>query len=502
MRKNAYKASGSLKGALFMGKSIYPLLIIICIQVCKVFALDTDSLGARINLPTFDAQIGVGFNYDLLKNPTDVSFEYPSAYFGFNLPLKTTMNLRYLNNSFDSIVSDTGMFTDGKEFKPTATARQNANVTVRVEVPMLGGVGSFSNIQNVYLKYQNMLGNPNIYMNPTNLDENISFLLRGTINVPLEMSLYWETMTFGYAYKLNKYFIFALNLHRHIFSMDLRGSVDVDMMGKYKIDINNESGGEATSTTLDGLVNYPSSRLYGNAYGHYETEVWSPTLAVKAWRFSLVSRFGIDTRAPGELNAKFTVPFFIDPETFEMKYDFEDTKTFSNPEVTKGLSTNATDSLSYSSNETELIWKMPTALTLSFDVWQSHLRLSYSKLFGEIRMKLDNITKEERNIESGTVNDTTYDSLVFDMGISVDHIIMIECNLFHSFCNIGICAFDVEYNGKKHLLGDNVPYLKFGKSAMLPILNLGTDLGTKLQLHLELDVLPLPALKTGIYYHF
>ena len=103
------------------------------------------------------------------------------------------------------------------------SARQNPNATVRVEVPMLGGVGSFSNTQNMYLNYQNVLGNPDIFVNPQNLGEGVNFLLRGTVNVPMDLTLYWETMTFGYAYKLNKFFTFALNLHRHVFSLDLRG---------------------------------------------------------------------------------------------------------------------------------------------------------------------------------------------------------------------------------------------------------------------------------------
>jgi hypothetical protein len=74
--------------------------------------------------------------------------------------------------------------------------------------------------------------------------------------------------------------------------------------------------------------------------------------------------------------------------------------------------------------------------------------------------------------------------------------------MFNSFLNLGICAFDVEYGDEKHLIGKGMPYMKMGESAMLPVLNLGTALGTKLQLLLELDILPLPALKTGVFYNF
>ncbi|NLD94714.1 MAG: hypothetical protein GX639_18825 [Fibrobacter sp.] len=504
MKKEAIHASGSLKGEIFMGKLFSPLLIVITIASNLAAQIDIDTAyNAKVNLPSFNAQIGVGFNYDLLRNPTDVSFEYPSAYFGFNVPLKTTQNLRYLVSSVDSLLNDSTIFSNGTDYKINATARQNANVTVRVDVPMLGGVGSFSNVQNMFLKYQNILGNPDIYLNPSNLGDGVNFLMRGTLTVPVELSLYWETMTFGYAYRLNKYFTFALNLHRHVFSLDLRGNVDVDMMGKYSFDLDDESGSsDVEIPSVEGFVDYPSNKLYGGAHGHFKTEVWSPTLAVKAWRFSLVTRFGIDTKAKGEFLAKYSIPFLIDPETFKVKYDLDDYKTLTSPEVMQGLSSNATDSMVYSSNDVDLIWKMPTGLTFSFDVWPKHLRISYSKLFGDISMKLDNIAKQKLATERNSERDTTFDTIRIDVGISVDHIIMVEASLFNSFLNFGITSFDVSYNGEKHLIGRNLPYMKFGKSAMLPVLNMGTDLGTKIQLHLELDVLPFPALKTGVVYHF
>jgi hypothetical protein len=504
MKRKVIQASGSLKGVFFMGKLFSPLLIIFAVTYNLTAQIEIDpEYNAKVNLPSFNAQLGVGFNYDLLRDPTDVSFEYPNAYFGFNVPLKTTQNLRYLVKGVDSLLNDSSLFANGSDYKVNATARQNANVTVRVDVPMLGGVGSFSNIQNMFLKYQNVLGNPDIYLNPSNLGDGVNFLLRGTLTVPVELSLYWETMTFGYAYRLNKYFTFALNLHRHIFSLDMRGNIDVDMMGKYAFDLNSNSGSTDVEIPLvDGVVNYPSDKINGSAYGHFETEVWSPTLAVKAWRLSVVARFGIDTRAKGNFLARYKIPFLFDPETFKPKYKMDDYKTLTSPEFTQGLASNATDSLVYSSGDADLIWKMPTGLSFSFDVWPKHLRVSYSKLFGDINMKLDNIAKQKLATEMNSNRDTTFDTIVIDVGISVDHVIMLQASLFNSFLNLGITSFDVSYNGQDHLLGKELPYMKMGKSAMLPVLNLGTDLGTRLQLHLELDVLPLPALKTGVVYHF
>jgi hypothetical protein len=47
--------------------------------------------------------------------------------------------------------------------------------------------------------------------------------------------------------------------------------------------------------------------------------------------------------------------------------------------------------------------------------------------------------------------------------------------------------------GKWVMLGDGI---------MIPVLNLGTTIGSKIQFLAELDILPLPALKTGVIYYF
>jgi hypothetical protein len=77
----------------------------------------------------------------------------------------------------------------------------------------------------------------------------------------------------------------------------------------------------------------------------------------------------------------------------------------------------------------------------------------------------------------------------------------LEVNLFHSFLNLGVFGMDVRYGDESNLLGANTP-VKLGNAAMLPILSLGTALGTRMQLLLEFDILPLPAVKTGVFYYF
>ena len=468
-------------------------------------------------LSPFEASIGIGFNYDLLRDPLDVSFESPKGYFGLNLPLEKVVNVRdysdYINPAIDSILMDDSLFTNADEFRPTAGARQHPNPTFRVDVPMMGGVASFSNTHNFYLKYRNVLGNPKFFLTPSSIMEGASFILRGTVYVPLDVSASWETMTFGYAFEVNRYVKLALNLHRHVFVLDLRGKVDVDLLGRYNIEMNEEEETGFDIPSISGDLDYSSDKVFGDAYGHYEAEVWSPTLACAVWRFSLIGRMGINTNAHGRFHAKYALPFFLDPETFEVAYDLTDPETINRSDVRQGLLSNASDSVIYSTRkavgesyqESDLVWKMPGAVTLSFDIIPEKLKISYSKLFGDLSMKLDRIAREKKPVESSSSSDESLlqDTIVIDYGISIDNIIVMELHLFNSFINLGAFGMDFRYAEDKNLLGKEMPgYLKMGKMALLPIVGLGTSLGTKIQLHLEFNILPLPAVKTGIYYYF
>jgi hypothetical protein len=81
---------------------------------------------------------------------------------------------------------------------------------------------------------------------------------------------------------------------------------------------------------------------------------------------------------------------------------------------------------------------------------------------------------------------------------------MASFNLFGSaFLNLGIFAFDVRSEDNENIVSDEVPnWMRMGKAAMLPVLGLGGTVGSKIKLHIEGDVLPLPAVRAGIFYHF
>lgn len=487
------------------------LFIVITGKLSGAEDISVEDLNAQVRFPSFDAKISLGFNYDMLRAPTDVSFEYPKGFLGFNIPIEKSFNLRdfatYLNPAIDSVFSDTTMFSDGETFRPKGVAKQNSNITVRVDVPMLGGVASFSNTQNFYLNYQNALGNPAVFISPDSLMDGLSFLMRGTINVPVDLKTSWETMTFGYAYRINPFFTVALNLNRHLFNIDLRARGDIDILGRLKYENSQGDGNAAAGISINQELDYSSDKFYGRAYGHYEAECWTPTLGLKAWRFTVTSRFGLKKRAKGKFYAGYSIPFFVDPVTFELLYDFDDPELFNDPEFRQNLIRNAADSVIYTTKdengkEPGMFWQIPTGLTLSFDVFPEVLSISYTKIFGEIKMRIDQIAREKRALESGSTRIGQFDTLSLDAGVSVDHVVILQCRIYRAFLNIGVFGMDFRHEDKENLLGSKMPYMHMGSMAMLPIFNFGTTIGSKLQLLIEMDVVPLPAFKTGFYYYF
>jgi hypothetical protein len=447
-------------------------------------------------LPNFKAKLSVGFNYDLLRSLTDVSFEDPKGYMGFNVPVPFKIGREVVDNAapaLSDLFSDTALIKNGDDFRPTASAGQTPNMTVRVDVPMLGGVGSFSNIQNFALNFQTVLGNSNLaFLQDTN---GVLFYLRGAINVPLDVSMGWETMSFSYARRETKLLAWAVGVSRHVFSLDVRGKVDADLLGRYAITQ------EGLSITGD-LDKFSSDKVHGSIYGFYDASVWTPSLGLKFWRFSLDGRLGMDTRAKGELNAAYSLPFLIDPNTFQMiKFDMA---TFSDPNILMALQTQKVDSLTYVASR-ELVWKMPSAISMNVDIIRNHLTLSYSKLFGELGMQISEIKKTSsvQNPGSDTISST--DSLIsLNVGAMVDNVLVMHAGLWNAYINLGVFGIDFRSGENKNVLANNpaLKQLMFNNLVMMPILNVGTELGIDWRLLIELDLLPLPAMRTGLTYYF
>jgi hypothetical protein len=449
-----------------------------------IFSQSIDSI--KVLPPEFQAEISIGFNYDFLRSPLRVSFDYPRGYLGLNIPIRYSPPQSLIGN----IKQLSGQFPEGKRFEPQASAKQNPNTTIKVDVPMLGGVATFSNMQMMYLKYVNRLSVPKLEAG-TQEGGDISLFLRGVVSVPVDLSISWETMTFGYAYKINDNVRFAFNLHRHVFNFKVAGKVDMDILGKYVVTVKDK--GTGLSISLPGELDYS---LHNVIDGYYNIEKWTPTLAIKLWRAGIISRFGFKGSASGHLTAQYTVPFFIDPETFSMPA--LDQKYLTN-NLDK-LRNNETRDVEFSTDK-KMIWNMPQGHTLMFDLIKEKLTISYTKFFGSILMQLYDPFSDK-----DALTDTTkrLDTLNFGVEASIDHMIILSANFKAIFFNLGIYSMDFGFNDKKNLLSGikELQSIRFGNGVMTPILNGGLIIGSKVQVLLEVDLLPLTAVKAGVIYYF
>jgi len=525
---------------------VYAVLWVTILAAARVSAqgFGADNISYNSVIPSFDVRFSTGFNYDLLRSPTAVSFKYPAGYIGLNLPIGIGGDLQSVpaaDGLLDDLFDSDTLFRRGDNFKPNAGASQNPNFTVRVDVPMVYGVGSFAYTQNFFMNFNTAIGGLSVINSYTSIDTTINegdalidmngFLsLRGGLRIPLAFNFGWETMTFGYAYRVAEKddLIFALNLHRHLFSIDVRARANIDLLGHFNL----SAAGKVKTTGNDSLkidiipptgediIDFNSETCNGSALGRYRAETWTPSIGVKLWRFSLTSRIGVNTKAKGAINGRFTVPNIVDLETGKLSSEYDSlindlSGAGANPKKildtisSKGMSgliSQDLDSIIYETNES-LVWKMPDGHTIAFDIISNRLSVSYTKLFGEVAMKLDNFSRTTKTDNAPGKESIWEDTLSFDVGVTVDHIMMLHVNYPSFFINAGVCGFDVRSEDDKYIIGklykDNgIGFLRLGKAAMLPVLNGGVTLGTKIQLRIEADLLPLPAVRTGFHYYF
>lgn len=452
-----------------------------------------DSNSYSLGATSLKAGFSIGFNYDMLRPPTDVSTEYAKGYFGLNIPIQKKFDQIISDNIFANpdIVGDTSF---GNKVQPQISAQQNANSTFRVDVPMFGGVATFANIQNFYMYYNTTLGNPNISLTP-DLGTGLGLLMRGSVNVPIDLAMGWETMSLGYAYRFNRWIMAAFNLQRNIFQFNAQAQINIDLLGYLEINQ------EVLNARIP--IDYPSTKVNGSAVAAYTAEAWSTAVGLDIWRFTLTSRFGLKTKSVGELNGTYRLPFFVNPETFEISLDFNDPAALMSGETKTKFMNGATDSLTWTS-EDNLEWTMPSAYSVSFDLIPDKLNISYTKIVGDIEMKLGGIRKIFITTDSLGNEVLESDTVNFNWAATVDNVILLSGNWRNAFFNLGVSSLDLRWGDKANILSDAIPIdqLKLGSGMMIPVLNFGAEFGTKLQLLLELDVLPLIALKSGIIYYF
>ncbi|MGM0460986.1 MAG: hypothetical protein ACQEQ4_01030 [Fibrobacterota bacterium] len=476
-------------------------LIAFTILLCStnLLADNDDGVDGLEYLPTPDvsADFSVGINYDFLRNPLYHSFDNSRGYWGVNIPLPLKISDEMMSELTAPV---SRYFTDGELFAPDVVIRQFSNTAIQVEVPMLGGVCSFANIDMLNMQYGNRFSLPSsLYSPPDSLlmgedDEgDASVLLRSSLDVPLEFSLGWETTTFGYLYQFHDVpqdLFLAFNLTRHHTYFDISGNVNINIAGDIFLE-----------QELGGISIYPDYHLDNSIDGYYSLDRWSPSFAAKFWRFFTIARLGFRDEAEGWLRASYSVPFFIDEETFQFSDSLAD------PEKIVPYVIDRMDDLSQSrtntvrlSTDNNLVWEMPHGFTFGFEIIPEKLRLSYTKVANRVRLELfdDTYTGDQ---------DFIRDTIDFRVSAMVDHMVNLKADFNSINFTAGFFSFDVSYGDDDYIIRSVIEdgrssLATFGDGAMVPILSGGAVIGQEFQLMGELNVFPVPSLKTGVVYNF
>jgi hypothetical protein len=438
-----------------------------------------------------DAELSGAFSYEFLKSPLTRPFDRGRAEASFNLPFNASAQAQKF----------LGSFADSSVVVPEFFARvsQDLNAHVDVSAPVFGGVAFFAARDNASLTVSGALGNTRF-----NLDTTISgtgaVLLKGSIHMPLIFDMYWRSLTFGYAYRPVPSVTVAVQVHKHIFGARTSGDLRPDLTGRMTV------GGDAGNTSF--LVEYPDTKVYGTASGSYQGSTWSPEMGIGLGPLRLVSRMGARMSAKGHLDVTYSVPYFIDPGTFEPRFTEPD--SFLTSDNLRRLLDGETSKKSIHIHE-NLILTLPQSHTVSLDLWRDRLTLSYTKVFGKVSIHAEKAAPTTVDPDSGTAGDgaqsaagdtgSTGTKGFVDLDLFPDQVFCLSGKFAWFHGDLGLSSLNASYRGEGHLLSGLSP-LEWDGDPFVPILDFGFTWGDPLIFSTDFFVSPLPAVRSGVTYAF
>ena len=425
-----------------------------------------------------NAELSGAFSYEFLKSPLSRPFDEGLANVSFNLPFRASAQAnRFLGDASDSTVVIPDLF---------ARISQRVNAHVDISAPALGGIVFFAARENASLAVTGALGNAFFNLDTT-LEGSGSILLKGTIHMPLAFDMEWRSLSFGYAFRPSPWVTLGFQVHKHTFIARTAGDLRPDLSGRIAV------GGDAGNTSF--LVEYPDDKVYGTADGHYEGKAWSPELAIGVGPVRLVSRMGARMAAAGHLDVAYSVPYFIDPITFEPRFTAPD--SFLASDNLRRLLDGETGKRTLHIKD-RLILTLPQSHSLSVDLWPGRLSLNYTKVFGKVSIHNESSgPPDSAASDSGAVDTEGF----VDLDLFPDQVICLNARFGWFHGDIGAHSLNVDYRKEKNLLSGASP-LEWDGDPIVPILDFGFTWGHPLVFNVDFFVSPLPAVRSGISYAF
>ncbi|MBF0431976.1 MAG: hypothetical protein HQK83_11890 [Fibrobacteria bacterium] len=423
------------------------------------------------------AEVKAALSYGFISSPLRKHFEQNEAKVIINVPINISQPLHSVLEEF------TGDYMVIPQF--TASAKQGFNTSIDISKTLLNGVAFFAVRENVSLNVLGAIGNANIRINSLGGDEGEGkIMLLGGVNIPLKFDMHWRTISFGYTLQPTRHVRIGFQLHKQYFYASTAGNLRTSLAGRI------EQVADENVISVD--IVYPEERVYGNVDGSYQGTAWAPEIGIQVGPFGLVSRMGLEIRAKGSLESNYSIPFFMDKETFELKFTEPD--SFLSVENLPRMLNAEVETNTYRVTD-NLHIRIPQSHTLSFDFLKDRLYFSYTKTFGKLEMYTS----------SGSENkDSTYMSTgdYLNTSLFADHIMVLTAKLSWFSHNIGVCAFDVGYRDNHHLYSDLVKDFFASSFPLMPIWNFGFKTGGAGRFSLDFYIAPLPSVQTGFQYVF
>jgi hypothetical protein len=462
-------------------------ILVVLLQAQAAFAQEIDY---SLKPGRSRAVLNWGFSYDLLRLPTNVPFAYPEGQLSFNVPLDISTEDLDMRDHLEG---------DNEKLTPLVGARKGLNYAFRISVPMLRGVATYAQTENVNFDLDMNLGaflstDTAMSINNNFPMDSATVLLNGDLNIPAHFKMGWRTQTFGYVFKPRGDVTVAVQLHRHLFEATAGGMVNTNIdSGNVGLDMPG-----IPNASQDLPINYSEDQLSGRISGHYRGTAWSPAFGVKWWRLTLASRFGAGIRVRGSFTMEWIVPFFIDPDPKTLGLEEDELVVMGltdNPDRNQlvndftgleGRLSNAETDSFVLHTETDAKFNIPSCQTIAFEIIRDRLMLSYTFVHGGA------ISGYHEN-EAGETD--------LDLGVNLNHFLVLNLTLARARMTLGAFLLDFYETGKEHWLSESAGFGGWG-GVPVPILNFSTGFGGAARVLLELDLLPIPALKSGLIFYF
>ncbi len=421
-----------------------------------------------------DARLKGAFSTGFLESPLDAPQKGGEILLDLNLPVNVSA---VVQRAFDD-ASDSAVLTP--QFLTGISQLMNAQV--KVAAPIWGGTFVFAARENAGLVVDGALGDV-AFKFDTTLESGGFIKLKGGIHLPLHTEIRWRSLSFGYAYSPLSWLRLAFQVHKHMVDARMSGDLEPDISGRIGV-----GDGGGTSFAVD----YPSTKVYGAASGQYSGGAWSPEMGVQLGPIRYVARMGTRVKAKGHLDFEWQVPFFIDPESFDMTISQPD--SFLAADNLRRLLGSETEGRHYRFRDPVEL-RLPATHSFAVEFLSRRMRLSYTRVIGAVSSRANPLPQAEQD-------STDLDLAgVLNAGLWPDHVLLLSGEFSRFRFTLGAFAANLSFDQDQNLLSDLFP-LEIDGDPVAPVLQLGLLWGSPVQISLDADIMPIPAVRTGVRYAF